>query len=143
MLSYTCQTAVRAVVFLATKDEGINKVSVREIAEQVNASEHTVGKLLQTLVRNGIINSLKGPCGGFYITKDQKAQRIISVILAIDGNNAFRKCGLGFNTCSASHPCPIHNEYKKTNDVLERLFKTKTVMDLTRPVKFGKAYLFG
>lgn len=72
MLSYTCKTAVKAVIFLATKYEKGEKTGLKEVAEYIGASEHTVGKMLQTLVRQDVIKSLKGPAGGFYISEEQK-----------------------------------------------------------------------
>ena len=80
MLSYTCKTAIKAVIYLASKSETGEKSAIREIAEQINASEHTVGKILQTLARQGLINSLKGPTGGFYITESQQNQPIINIV---------------------------------------------------------------
>ena len=67
MLSYTCKTAIKAVIYLASRAEESDKASMIEIAKQIHASEHTVGKILQTLVRQGLINSTKGPSGGFFI----------------------------------------------------------------------------
>ena len=143
MLSYTCKTAVKAVVFLATRLERSEKTSLKENAEYIGASEHTVGKMLQTLVKQDVIKSLKGPTGGFYISKEQTRQPLINIVEAIDGKNIFKGCGLGLSQCSSTHPCPIHNDYKEARDILERIFKTKTVADLCEPVNNGLAYLFG
>ena len=143
MLSHTCKTAVKAVIFLATKFETGEKVGIREIAEYIDASEHTVGKLLQTLVKLDVIKSHKGPTGGFYITEEQLAQPIIHIVEAIDGQAFFQTCGLGLSKCSAKHPCPIHEEYKQARDILEKIFRTRRVADLREPVNTGLAYLFG
>jgi Rrf2 family protein len=143
MLSYTCKTAVKAVIFLATKYEKGEKAGIREIAEYIDASEHTVGKMLQTLVKHDVINSLKGPAGGFYISEKQQQQPIFTIVEAIDGESIFKGCGLGLSRCSAKHPCPIHNEYKEARDILERIFRSKKVADLCEPVNNGIAYLFG
>lgn len=143
MLSYTCKTAVKAVIFLATKDEKAEKTGIREIAEHIDASEHTLGKMLQTLVRQDVIKSMKGPSGGFYISKEQRKQPLLKVVEAIDGKNIFKGCGLGLSRCSATHPCPIHNEYKEARDIMDRIFRMKTVADLCEPVNNGIAYLFG
>jgi Rrf2 family protein len=99
--------------------------------------------MLQTLVKCGVINSLKGPSGGFYISKLQQDQPIINIIRAIDGENVFNNCGLGLSKCSANHPCPIHNEYKEARDIMDRIFRTKNVTDLCAPVNNGLAYLAG
>ena len=143
MLSYTCKTAVKAVIFLATKDEKAERTGIREIAEHIDASEHTLGKMLQTLVRQDVIKSMKGPAGGFYTSKEQRKQPLLKIVEAIDGKNIFKGCGLGLSRCSATHPCPIHNEYKEARDIMDRIFRTKTVADLCRPVNNGIAYLFG
>lgn len=143
MLSYTCKTAVKAVIFLATKDEKTEKTGIKEIAEHIDASEHTLGKMLQTLVRQDVIKSMKGPAGGFYISKEQRKQPLLKIVEAIDGKNIFKGCGLGLSRCSATHPCPIHNEYKKARDIMDRIFRTNTVSDLCEPVNNGIAYLFG
>ena len=143
MLSLTCKTAIKGVIYLASKYNSGNNAGIKEIAEQINASEHTVGKLLQTLVKYDVINSMKGPAGGFYITKLQLKKTIISIVEAIDGDQVFKECGLGLSKCSAIHPCPLHDEYKKGRDVLENLFRKNKIADLCEPVNSGLAHLVG
>ncbi|MCO5231737.1 MAG: Rrf2 family transcriptional regulator [Chitinophagales bacterium] len=141
MLSQTCKIAIKAVIYLSSKSNNGIKISTKEIAEQINASEHTVGKALQTLSRAEIINSTKGPAGGFFINEQQLYQPIILIVETIDGKQIFKECGLGLNKCSESRPCPIHNEYKVARELIENLFKTKKIKDLCDPVTNGLAYL--
>lgn len=143
MLSLTCKTAIKAVIFLASKFESGEKAGIIEIAEFINASEHTVGKMLQVLVKEEIINSTKGPTGGFYITAKHKNQAIIKIIDAIDGKEVFDQCGLGLSKCSATHPCPIHNDYKIIRDQFKAMCQQKRVNDLCETVNDGLAYLMG
>ena len=143
MLSHTCKTAIKAVIYLASKFESGEKAGIKEIAGFIDASEHTVGKLLQTLVKDGVINSSKGPNGGFYISAKQKENPIIHIVEAIDGKEVFKQCGLGLSKCSANHPCPIHNDYKIVRDGFEQLCKQKKIAELWVPVDNGLAYLFG
>lgn len=143
MLSLTCKTAIKAVIYLASKFESGAKAGIKEIAEFINASEHTVGKMLQTLVKEEVINSAKGPTGGFYLSAKQKKQPIINIIEAIDGKEVFKQCGLGLSKCSSSHPCPIHNDYKVVRDLFEKLCYEKKLKDLCEPVNNGLSYLVG
>ena len=143
MLSNTCKTAIKAVIYLASKDESREKAGVKEIAQYINASEHTVSKILQNLVRQKIINSTKGPTGGFYITKEQQSQPIITIVNTIDGKDLFDECGLGLSKCSSAHPCPIHDDYKKGRELIQNLFTTKTISVLCEPVEHGLAHLIG
>jgi len=143
MLSLTCKTAIKAVIFLASRSKSAEKDSIREIAAFINASEHTVGKMMQILVKAGVINSVKGPNGGFYITVRQQSQPIINVIDAIDGKIVFEECGLGLSKCAATHPCPIHNDYKVIRDQFKVMCQQKKVRDLCETVNDGSAYLIG
>lgn len=143
MLSYTCKTAIKSVIYLAAKSAQGDKAGIKEVAEQINASEHTVGKILQTLARNGLINSVKGPLGGFSINNAQQNQPIINIIETIEGKLVFKECGLGLSKCSDKHSCPIHDEYKVARDMLEKLFRENKVKDLCDPVTNGLAYLIG
>lgn len=143
MLSKTCKTAIKAVIYLCSKFDIKENSGIKEIAEFINASEHTVGKILQILAKQNVIKSMKGPTGGFYISKQQQRQPIINIIEAIDGKQIFVSCGLGLSQCSAIHPCPIHNDYKKVRDLMEKIFREKNVLDLCEPVNNGMAYLMG
>ena len=143
MLSLTCKTASKAVIYLASKFETGEKAGIKEIAEYINASEHTVGKMLQTLVKEKVINSLKGPTGGFFITAKQINQPIINIVVAIDGLDVFNQCGLGLSKCSATHPCPMHDDYKVIRDQFREMCRQKKVSDLCESVNEGLAYLMG
>lgn len=143
MLSLTCKAAIKAVIYLASKHASGENTGIKVIAEYTGTNEHTAGKMLQTLVKENIINSAKGPNGGFFLSKDQVKQPLIRIVEAIDGKHVFRECGLGLSRCSSSHPCPIHNEYKKGRDIFEKLFREKKVFHLCEPVTSGVAHLIG
>ena len=141
MLSLTCKAAIRSVIFLASRFDSGTKSSITEIAGFTDTNEHTVAKLLQALVRDNLVNSTKGPSGGFYLTAEQLRKPVILIVESIDGRALFRECGLGLHKCSAKHPCPIHDEYKKSRDLLERLFTEKKIYQLCKPVNSGIAHL--
>jgi Rrf2 family protein len=143
MISNTCKTAIKAVIYLCSKFGSGENAGIKEIAEFINANEHTAGKILQTLARQDIIKSLKGPTGGFYISERQQKQPIINIVEAVDGKQIFKNCGLGLSQCSAKHPCPIHNDYKEIRDQMEKLFREKNVLNLCEPFRHGLAYLMG
>jgi Rrf2 family protein len=131
MLSITCKVGIKAVIYLAKYVDGKDKKSILEISENINSSQHTVSKVLQVLVKDGIINSTKGPHGGFYMTSVQKEQPVMKVVKSIDGIEVFKACGLGLLKCNAVKPCPIHFEYEKAKHVLEKLLKDNKISTLS------------
>lgn len=143
MLSLSCKASIKAVVYLGSKSETDVKMSIQEIARFINENEHTVGKILQKLVKQDVIKSLKGPKGGFYITTEQKQAPIIKIIEAIDGEEVFNHCGLGLSKCSETHPCPIHNDFKKVRESFKQMCEDNQIKTLYEDVNNGLAYLVG
>lgn len=143
MLSSTCKTAIKAVIYLSSQSDHDVKTGIKEISGRIKASEHTVGKILQLLARKRIINSAKGPSGGFYLNERQQEQAIIHIVEAIEGETVFKECGLGLTKCSATRPCPIHDEYKAARELMEKIFRERSVRHLCGSVKNGVAYLVG
>jgi Rrf2 family protein len=143
MLSVTCKASIKAVVYLASKFDSGEKSGIKEIAEFINENEHTVGKLLQKLAKEEIINSVKGPSGGFYVTAIQKEQPIINIIEAIDGKEVFTQCGLGFSKCSEKHPCPFHDDFKPIRELFRKKCEKKQINEFCDKVNDGLAFLAG
>ena len=126
MFSKTCEYAIRAMIYIAKKSKSGQKVGIKEIAKNIDAPEHFIGKILQDLSKKGLVQSLKGPNGGFYLDKDHLKCSVAEIVLATDGDKIFSGCGLGLKECSPSQPCPIHNEFKKMRiKIHSMLSKTK------------------
>ncbi|HEX2534544.1 MAG TPA: Rrf2 family transcriptional regulator [Chitinophagaceae bacterium] len=140
MLSTSCKYALRACVFLAARSSGKSRYGIREIAAEIEANEHTAGKILQQLVREGLIHSAKGPGGGFFMDA-QAPVSLLRIVQVVDGTELFTQCGLGLKQCSEQRPCPIHDQYKEAREALLRQFSTLTVQDLAADYVQGKAFL--
>ncbi|MEP6748488.1 MAG: Rrf2 family transcriptional regulator, partial [Bacteroidota bacterium] len=67
MFSKTCEYAIRAMIFIAQKSEHGIKVGIKQIAKGTSAPEHFIAKILQDLSRKGLVQSSKGPNGGFFL----------------------------------------------------------------------------
>lgn len=140
MFSKSCEYALRAVIYLCIENNGV-KMNIKEISSKIGSPEPFTAKILQTLARHGVISSQKGPGGGFYIDVEAEPIKVIDVIGAIDGKDSFDKCGMGLNSCSDEHACPIHTEYRLCTGKLKELVTTKTVAELAKGVKEGKYHL--
>ena len=141
MLSKSCKYAIRATVFIASKAKENIKVGVKEIAEEIEAPVAFTGKILQTLNKNKIVTSLKGPYGGFYCTEDQLDLPIIEVVSTIDGMSVFKDCVFGLHQCSDDHPCPMHFEYSRTRDQIYTSFQNTSIRSLADNLNTGIAFL--
>jgi len=75
------------------------------------------------------------------LPKNKKKQPILNIVDAIDGEEIFGMCGLGLSKCNATHPCPLHNEYKKIREAFKNLCKQKKVSDLQDKYSAKTAFL--
>jgi Rrf2 family iron-sulfur cluster assembly transcriptional regulator len=141
MISKACKYGIRATVFVASKKKEGIKLNIKDIAREVDAPEAFTAKILQILNKNHIITSLKGPYGGFYIEDYQLEQAVINIVSAIDGFSVFQECGLGLKQCSATHPCPMHDQYKIARDALLDAFQNTTIRQLAEQVNEGSSYI--
>lgn len=141
MLSTSCKYALRAAVYLSANTDDLKKAGIKEIAEEIQANEHTTAKILQLLVREKIIASIKGPNGGFFISRHAKKIRMIDIVKVVDGTGFFSECGLGLLKCSEKRPCPIHETFKVSRVRLLKEFSTITIQDLANDIEKGEAFL--
>lgn len=126
---------------MANIDGISSKAGIKEIAEEIEANEHTTGKILQLLVREKIIASAKGPNGGFYFPPHVRKIRLIDIVRVVDGIDFFFECGLGLHKCSERKPCPIHHTYKVSREKLYHEFSSITIQELADNIEKGKAFL--
>lgn len=142
MFSKACEYAIRAVLYVSLKSINGSRMGIPEIAKQIDAPVAFAAKILQTLVREGIISSIKGPNGGFYLDPKAKPILLLSIVKAIDGNHdALLDCALGLKECSDKYPCPIHNEIKLYKEKLRQVLKETTVQALASDLVKGNTFL--
>lgn len=130
MFSKTCEYAIRAMIFIAQKTKDGDKVAIKEIAQGIDSPVHFIAKILQDLSRKGLLQSSKGPNGGFYLDHISMKRSLADIVRAVDGERLFKGCGLGLPQCSESHPCPIHHQFKTVRMQLMQTFETAKVGDL-------------
>jgi len=141
MFSKTCEYAIRAVIFVTRESRDGKRVGVKEIAEGIDSPVHFIAKILQELSKKGIVQSLKGPTGGFYMDSSSLNHTLADIVVAIDGDKLFHGCGLGLSECSEKRPCPMHFEFKKIRNELHRLLARTKLGELQDKVDMPAFYL--
>jgi Rrf2 family protein len=141
MFSKACEYAIRAVMFVAQKSKDGARVGIREIAKGIDSPEHFVAKILQDLSRKGIIQSQKGPSGGFYLDDRSLNASLADIVRTVDGDDIFTGCALGLKQCSEAKPCPLHHEFKKIRDDLSHLLQHTSVGEFSTQLDRNRLFL--
>jgi len=140
MFSKACEYGIRSVLFIAEQSQLDNRPNIVEIAKAVDSPEPFTAKICQQLARAGIILSKKGPNGGFYLEKNSKLT-LAEIVACIDGDSIFKGCSLGLPECSATHPCPVHDQFNDVRKGLKKMCENTTVMQLSEKLRNGETFL--
>ncbi|MCB0793804.1 MAG: Rrf2 family transcriptional regulator [Flavobacteriales bacterium] len=142
MFSKACEYGMRAMVHIATHGAGDQFVGVREVAEAVDAPEAFTAKILQKLSRSGLLNSVKGPGGGFSISQEAiRKVHLIDIVEVIDGKQAFEGCVLGLPNCGDENPCPLHDQYVTVRTGLRSMLSKTSLKDMVSGIRSGETHL--
>ena len=142
MFSKACEYALRAALYISIKSINGSRLGIPEIAKEVDAPVAFMAKILQTLVREGVISSIKGPNGGFFIDPKSEPISLATIVKAIDGSDdVLHTCTLGLKECSDKFPCPIHHEIKHYKEHLRKVMRETAVQGLANDLVKGKTFL--
>ena len=115
MLNDTAEYALRAVLYLARRPDG-SPVPATKIADDLGLPRNYLSKILRRLARRGILESSRGPSGGFSLARPADELQ----------------CLLGRRRCSDDEPCVAHHRWKRVVDDFRGFFLETTVGDLIR-----------
>ncbi len=142
MFSKACEYGIKAAVYIAIKSQQKCRVGLSEIAKEINSPIAFTAKVLQQLSRNMIVDSVKGPTGGYEISSKKAGEvKLSEIVSAIDGDAIYNGCGLGFCNCDKNKPCLVHHQFKGIRSDLKQMLETTSLLDLSKDIKKGKSFL--
>lgn len=142
MFSKACEYGIKAALYIATQSLQGERVMLKEIAREINSPEAFTAKILQQLARHRIVDSLKGPYGGFLIEKKRISEiRLSEIVSAIDGDSIYRGCGLGLEQCNAKQPCPLHDKFVDIRNSLRKMLENTSLYELASGLEVGLTFL--
>lgn len=79
--------------------QGGERITNQEIAAVLQVSEHHLAKVMQQLVRAGIVKSTRGPSGGFQLARTADEITLLDLFEAVEGPLGEAECLLGERVC--------------------------------------------
>ena len=83
-------------------------VSLAEISERQDISLSYLEQLFSKLRKQGLVNSMRGPGGGYRLSRDPSKIAMSEIIMAVDENVDLSKCG-GQGNCKKNERCLTHD----------------------------------
>jgi len=126
MLSKTAEYAIRAVLYMARRGD-TTPASADEIAEALDAPRNYLSKTLNSLAKERILNSVRGPRGGFSLAVPVGDLTIARIVDAFDTSRASGMCLLGGTPCDPSRPCTAHDRWVEIHRSSRAPMETTTI----------------
>lgn len=119
--------SLRAIVVLAR--QGGRPCTTQALAERTETPAPYLSKLMQTLVRNGLVVSRRGVNGGFTLARKPEEMTIFDVVQAVEPLKRIRQCPLGIPQHTGGL-CPLHRRLDAAIEMIENSFRDTTLADL-------------
>ena len=131
--STTTKYAIMALIDLASRQE--QRAQIKDLSRSTGIPRQFLGKIVQTLVKAGVLSSSKGRGGGIGFATDPKQVGLASIVRIIDGNNALMNCMFGLQLCDGTRNCPIHRMWGPIRDQIMDFLENTTIADLSSVMK--------
>ena len=128
-LSKKADYALIAMKHLARK-AGAPSTSAREIAEQYDIPIELLAKVLQRLVRTGLLASTQGTRGGYTLSRPPKSISIADVIQAIDGPFTVTACSTEKSDCEQYSKCSVRDPLWQIRERIVATLGTVTLSEM-------------
>ena len=128
-LSKKADYALIAMKHLARK-AGAQSTSAREIAEQYDIPIELLAKVLQRLVRTGLLVSTQGTRGGYMLSRAAKAISVVDVVQAIDGPFSVTACSTEKIDCEQYGKCSVRDSLWQIRERIVAALGTVTLSEM-------------
>ena len=129
-LSKSFGYALRGILYIAMMQDENRRVQIDEISNKLSVPKHFLGKIMQQVVKAGLLKSMKGPHGGFSLAEETLTSPLSRLVAVTDGMDQFNFCVLKLQYCNGENPCPLHHDMLKIKEELRDVFLKTTISDL-------------
>jgi Rrf2 family protein len=122
--------ALRGILYVAMMSDENRKIRIDEMANRLSVPRHFLGKIMNRVVKKGILASTKGPNGGFSLNNTTLSTSLLVLVESMDGLEQFDGCVLRLKKCNEEHPCPLHHSMITYKNDLVRTFSNTSIGSL-------------
>ncbi len=128
-LSKKADYALIAMKHLAQKRDA-GSTSAREIAGAYDIPIELLAKVLQTLVRMGLLRSVQGTRGGYVLGRPSLTISVGDIIQAIDGPFTVTACSTEHNTCEQFGKCNVRDPLWRIKERIVSALSTVSLAEM-------------
>ena len=120
--------AVTAILDVALAQAG-GPVPLAEISRRQSISQSYLEQLFAKLRKRALVNSVRGPGGGYVLARPLEDVSVADIILAVDEPIDATQCG-GEKNCHDDHQCLTHDLWESLNEHIFAYLRAVTLAQL-------------
>jgi Rrf2 family protein len=122
--------ALRAIIYLSLQKDGC-PVSVKEIASRRRIPRKFLEKIIQDMIRSGLLKSHRGAHGGCMLARTPHDISFRDIIESVEGPISLNVCVTEQQDCSVLASCNMQRVWQEGQRRLLEFFADTTLADLT------------
>jgi Rrf2 family protein len=107
-------------------------VMIDELCREENIPRSFLAKIFQSLVKAGLVRSVRGAKGGFALIKNPSDVTVLEIIESIEGRIAFQRCLQEEKGCEHVGGCALCGLFEQAQDGVKEVFMRTTLADLLK-----------
>lgn len=129
VITRATEYAVRTVIFLAQQPKN-EIVLKKDICSTQEVTPAFLTKILQPLIKAGIVSSQRGVGGGFLLARDPNDITLLDILQAEEGQLKLNHCLVDTNLCHRDSYCSAHEVWHEAQTEMAGVLKRYTVADM-------------
>lgn len=106
---------------------GDDPVSLTEIAKETGLSDNYLEQLIRQLKLAGLVDSMRGTHGGYFLTKDPKEITVGDVLKNLEEFFGATECSIASGICSREGTCPARGVWIKLLNSMDKAVESMTL----------------
>jgi Rrf2 family protein len=129
IITRATEYTLRAVLHMAARYPDAT-VAKADICEKEEITPAFLTKILQPLIREGLVRSTRGPTGGFSLARPPEELTLLDVLNAVEEPLSLNVCILDKANCERSDVCVLHNLWAEAKGKIDEVFSRRTLREL-------------
>ena len=110
VITRATEYAIRAILYMSRQPAG-EIVYKKDICKAQEITPAFLTKILQPLIKDGIVGSQRGVGGGFYLAKEPAQITLLDIIKSQEGPVYLNQCLIEEGACEREFFCPVHGAW--------------------------------
>lgn len=134
MLKLGKLTDYATVIMTALAAEPARLRCAQDLSEQTHVAAPTVSKLLKTLSRTGLLESIRGAHGGYRLGRPPAEITVADIVAAVEGPIALTECATHDGCCSIESHCGVRGNWRLINTAIRHALESVSLEQMAAPL---------